>query len=339
MRYGAREIDCLTQKKQDVIDKYGVNMFIIVLFFLIFTGFLAIFRFPNFTSRLTSRLRLPRFNFANAFRNPKIKTLLNDRHFFNQHSVKISKGPLFIVLGKDADKLYSLLEENLDSKIDNPIPWKDCGASEAFAILTLSNVNYLFIHPTLFEKNFDENFNSRIRFLIKRLCKLRRQILIDGIVMTTSVSPLQSHTKKSKLSSEIVDEVNYIAHIVKNFSQNFEVKLPLFLIEHDFLNAQEFKSHQYFNTDSTSLKDAHLFGMSCDLTQKQKNQKYADFINLSFAQFIEEFDSNFKDIMSRSENFKRGIESVYVMHHVKSINASLIQGIILPFLQIIEKTD
>lgn len=156
-------------------------MYFLVLLFLIFGSFFAIFRFPNLMSRLRSRLRLPSFNFARGFRNPKVKTILNDRYFFYQKTEQLSYGSLFVVIGKDTAKLYQTLLDSNDgskNKTAEEVSWSERGQTEAFAILTIQNAHYLFVHPSLMEKSSGENYNLRTRFLVDRLCQLRKKILL-----------------------------------------------------------------------------------------------------------------------------------------------------------------
>lgn len=75
-------------------------MFIIILCVVILSGLVTAIKFPNLMTSFKSKLRLPQFKYSSLFKNPKLKTLLQDREYFNQNAPKILNGPLFVVLGK-----------------------------------------------------------------------------------------------------------------------------------------------------------------------------------------------------------------------------------------------
>lgn len=305
----------------------GFFMFFLVLLFLIFGSVFALFRFPN----LASRLRLPRFNFANGFRNPKIKTLLNDRYFFYQNTTQISKGPLFVVVGKNTDKLYQILFESVygkENKESANVQWADRGQNEAFAILTIDNVHYLFIHPALIDKAVGESFNSRTRFLIDRLCHLRKKNLIDGILFAANHT---AFLQKAKQSFGISEEISYCTHVFELFAKTIKVRLPIFYIEHNF----SVNKSDELNDATVNYKNTHdkVFGFSCDFSNKSSSQKQEDFLTEAFGVFSHNFNVNFNYDAINKKYLEHEFESISAMYSVKYVNALIIKFILVPFLK------
>lgn len=304
-------------------------MFFLVLLFLIFGSFFAFLRFPN----LISRLRLPRFNLANGFRNPKIKTLLNDRYFFYQNADRISKGSLFVVIGKNTCHLYeSLLQAGYEQKnnCSEQNSWTERGQTEAFAILTVQNANYLFVHPALMNKNVGENFNSRTQFLIDRLCALRKRNVIDGIIFATHHT---NPSPKARQTLGLSEEVLYCSYVFELFAKKIKIHLPIFYIEHKFLDSTAENRNENYDSSVNYKTDDIIFSFSCDFAQKPSSQKHEDFLTESFSTFSNHFNINFHHEIINNHASSHEFESIASMYSVKVVDAMILKSVIIPFLK------
>jgi len=304
-------------------------MFFLVLLFLIFASFASILRFPNLFSKF--RRYLPRINLSRYFRNPKIKTLLQDRYFFNQSAPHLSSNPLFIIFGKGVEQIFDKLDPRLKTCEK---PWSQRGDQEAFGIIELYGSKFLFVHPDLIKSHNDETLNSRLRFLIKRLCKVRRQIYINGIIFTVDHITSSFDNNASKLTT-IRHNALLHSYVFQEFSRFFRIRLPAFFLTTEQIEAKCSSVYEAMSFND-SIED--FFGFYCDFSKEKTIQACHHAVECKYQSFQEHLNLHVNFKLEKTDRSETSLSVLNNIHRVKVETSSLIQFQIKYFLECFEES-
>jgi len=284
-------------------------MFFIILVVVIISGFITLIKFPNLTSKFTSKL--PKFKFSRYFSNPKIKNMFRDREFFAENVPKLTSGSLFIVLGTENGKVYDLFsnvdEQGVKKKLEE--------SEQAFELITQYDTNYLFVTPDVASFTKEKYINSRLRILISRLCKYRRQKHIDGIILVPQSSVYTSG--KPTLSTELHVEIDIAHHCFQKFASFFNVHIPLYIFANSGLTSSKRLASNIFKHDEVNQNNDVYLGFSSTVSNRARREKVYEYYKTSLTEFITAFDAKTSQMLYNSYLFSKGLNSVYILNRVK----------------------
>ncbi len=258
-------------------------MFFIALVSIILLAFIATVRFPKFTSRISSRL--PRFRLFRFFKNKKIKTLLSDRYFFNQYTQTILEKKLYIVVGQNAFDVEKALSRNNDPENHNSQEKKYL---EVFKLKTIFNSHFVFLNPSLLSKIEQENFNSRIKIFLNRLCQFRKQNFISGIIYLAS-DALEKPVYLSKEFESLSDEIEQLACIYAQVSKNLKFDLPIIFLQDN--GCLEASKNQKKELDENFTKKT---GFYYKFPSEPLSKNSFDLVKDQFIKFKDDFNFQMK---------------------------------------------
>ena len=112
----------------------------------------------------------------------KWKNYFYDRYYFNKYSGNFSSGSLFVVFSKKNDDIFNKLASPKEKLRAKKSGQKD---RDPFRYLRVGNGNYILINSEIFKSKEDdpESLNPRLVKIIKYIRKLRREFLMDGIIL------------------------------------------------------------------------------------------------------------------------------------------------------------
>lgn len=302
-------------------------MFFIILGIVILSVVISAVKFPNLTSRFTSKL--PRINASKWFSNPKIKILLRDREFFNQNAAKIISSALFVVIGNENYRLFNMLTPANEYGAKKDLSSSD----EAFDLLEYNDAVFLFVHPSLSKTEKGDLINSRLRLLIERICKYRRQKYIDGIVIVPSAEVYKK--TNSPPSKELTNEINFSINVFQKFIDFFKIKIPIYFIANETKESTQLKN--VFKKDPLNENIDLYLGFSSNFAKKPENQKSYDFFQSEMTNFEQAFNVKAQSILQNAPVGDSDVSSVYILHTVQEENFFLSKNYISFFLNAFDK--
>ncbi len=304
-------------------------MFFIILFAIIVSGLLTAIKFPNLTSRFTSKL--PKLNASRWFSNPKIKRLLQDREYVSAHSIKLLNGHLFIVAGLESAKIFNTMspvdKQGIQTKLET--------SENLFELIQNGESHFLFINPKIMTVEKDRFYNSRLRFLLSRICKYRRQKYLDGMLLIPHSDTYQE--SKNLFSKECLTEIKINTFIFEKFDSFFRVQIPLFILGQNVSESHDRVFKNIFKHDVLNEKENLYLGFSCDVTKRKAREKISQFYHASVKKFVQAFDVKTAQIMSHTSNSLTGLNVVDSVYRVKSEIFTLTKNYLSHFFESFDK--
>ena len=285
-------------------------MIFIILGTILIPIIFAAISFPNLI--LSIKSKLPQIKFSKWFKNPKIKIFLQDREYFNHNANKLLTGPMFVVLGSENYKIYNILVQ--PDTFGNK---KNFGASEdAFDIIEYNQAKFVFLHPNILKFKANQHFNTRLQLLVRRICKVRRQTYIDGVIIFPNADTL----KKDTPSKEMTEEINFCADTYQKFSKCFHVKVPLYFITHDPESNELAINKNIFRHNPGQIDEDLYFGFLCDFSKKTTKISHYTYFQNAMTEFVQAFNIRTSSILHESSLHASRLDAVHTLYHVKIEN-------------------